>query len=271
MDEGIPVEVIRQTNRGFAQANNHAAALAVGCEWIALVNPDAFLDDTWFARMLYAARQHPEYACFASRLNIAGASGQVDGLGDAYHVSGLFWREGHQRPAERCDLSLREVFSPCAAAALYRRDAFLSVGGFDEDFFCYAEDVDLGFRLRLAGHRCLLVPDAVAMHVGSATTGGQRSDFAVYHGHRNLVWAYIKNIPGVLFWLFLPLHLALNLVTVVWFVARGQGRVILAAKRDAVRGVPKVWRKRREVQSLRKASIREIWRVLDKRLWPFTG
>ena len=140
--------------------------------------------------------------------------------------------------------------------------------GFDEDFFCYFEDVDLGFRLRLAGHRCLLVPDAVVYHVGSATTGGQHGDFAVYHGHRNLVWTYVKNMPGALFWLLLPAHIALNLVTIVWFSLRGQGAVILKAKRDALCGLPRMWKKRRDIQKYRTASAVEIWKALDKSFWP---
>ena len=73
------------------------------------------------------------------------------------------------------------VRSPCAAAALYRRDAFMDAGGFDTSFFCYLEDVDLGFRLRLMGHRSTYVPEAVVEHIGSAMTG-RRSDFSVYHG-----------------------------------------------------------------------------------------
>ena len=140
-----------------------------------------------------------------------------------------------------------------------------AVGGFDEDFFCYLEDVDLGFRLRLAGHRCMLVPDAVAHHIGSATTGGQHSDFAIYHGHRNLVWTFIKNMPGALFWLFLPWHLVMNLASIVWFSLGGHGRVILRAKLDALKGIPKMWRKRREVRR-RRASLGDIWRVIDKRI-----
>jgi GT2 family glycosyltransferase len=99
-------------------------------------------------------------------------------------------------------------------------------GNFDEDFFCYFEDVDLGFRLRLSGYRCLFVPGAVAQHVGSGTSGGQHSDFATYHGHRNIVWTFVKNMPGVLFWLLLPLHLALNVVTLFWFAGHGRAGVI---------------------------------------------
>ena len=161
----------------------------------------------------------------------------------------------------------REIFSPCAAAAMFRKDALLTASGFDEDFFCYVEDVDLGFRMRLLGHRCWYAPDSVALHVGSAVTG-RHSDFSIYHGHRNLVWTFVKNMPGVLFWLLLPLHVALNLVSILWFVLRGQGALILRAKRDALLGLPKMWRKRQLIQQSRVASVRDIWRVLDKRLLP---
>jgi GT2 family glycosyltransferase len=157
------------------------------------------------------------------------------------------------------------VFSACAAAALYRRDAFEAVGGFDEDFFCYLEDVDLGFRLRLAGHRCTYVPDAVVHHVGSATTV-KDSDFAVYHGHRNLVWAYVKNMPGRLFWLFLPQHIAANLYIVVRYAIEGRWRVVMKAKWDAIQGIPRMWKKRRAIQAQRIASIAKIRAAMDERL-----
>ncbi len=142
-----------------------------------------------------------------------------------------------------------------------------AVGGFDEDFFCYLEDVDLGLRLRLAGHKAIYVPEAVVHHVGSATTGGQQSDFAVYHGFRNQVWTFVKNMPGALFWLLLPLHVALNLVSILMYSMKGRGGLILGAKRDALFGIPRMWRKRRMIQANRAASIRAVWRAMDKRLF----
>jgi len=260
--------VKRELNIGFAAGNNLLLQKTAGCQWIALVNPDAFLEPDWLSKMLSAAMAHPGYSFFASCLLQANCPNMLDGEGDAYHLSGRVWRLGIGTPhMEKSDCA-REVFSPCAAAALYRRDALEAVGGFDEDFFCYFEDVDLGFRLRLAGHRCLLVPDAVAYHVGSATTGGRHSDFAVYHGHRNLVWTYVKNMPGALFWLLLPLHIALNLVTIIWFSLKGQGAVILKAKWDALCGIALMWKKRHDIQGNRIASIGEIWYVLDKSFLP---
>lgn len=252
-------------NLGFAAANNLAFRECTS-EFVALLNPDAFADPGWLAALLAVAEANPDCASFGSRQLVAERPEYLDGTGDAYHASGLVWRERHGKLQQPEDLKGSEIFSPCAAAALYRRDALEAAGGFDEAHFCYLEDVDLGFRLRLAGHRALYVPDAVVRHVGSATSGGQHSDFALYHGHRNLVWTYVKNMPGVLFWLCLPLHLLLNLVTVLVFAARGRGGVLLRAKRDALKGLPAMWARRRAIQKERRASIGAIWRVLDKGL-----
>jgi GT2 family glycosyltransferase len=149
---------------------------------------------------------------------------------------------------------------------LYSRKAWEQVGGLDEDFFCYGEDVDLGFRLQLAGYRCLYVPTAVAHHYGSAVTG-ERSDFSTYHGQRNLVWVYVKNMPPLLFWVLLPYHLVLNLAALIGCVLRGQGRVAFKAKIDALRGLARTWKKRRSIQRERRVSAARIWSLLDGG-WP---
>ena len=271
MPENFPerhagIELIRSgRNLGFAAANNLAIRNMQGVEWVALLNPDAFPEPDWLTRLVEATQQHPGYAAFGSRQLIAGSEHLLDGDGDAYHISGLPWREGHGKAAASAAQEVREIFAPCAAAALYRRDALIEAGGFDEDFFCYVEDVDLGFRLRLLGHRCLQVPGAVVQHVGSATTGGRQSDFAVYHGHRNLVWCYVKNMPPALFWLLLPLHLAMNLAVVAAYILRGRAHIILKAKRDAIYGLPSVWKKRQHIQSGRTAGYAEIWRIMNCR------
>lgn len=266
VDRFPSVRVLEQEqNTGFARGNNLAIAAASSeTEWIVLLNPDAFPEPRWLEELLAAAHRNPGFDAFGSKLVVAADPGVLDGAGDVYHVSGLVWRMGHGAPVASFAAQAREVFSPCAAAAMYRRSALLEVGGFDEDYFCYVEDVDLGFRLRLAGYRCLYVPLSVAHHVGSGTTGGQHSSFAVYHGHRNLVWTYMKDMPGMLFWAFLPLHLAMNLVALVVFTVRGQGGVMFRAKRDALMGIPLMWKKRRQIQDKRVVSWRAILRVLEK-------
>ena len=254
-------------NAGFAGGVNHALRTHAPGPLVALLNPDAFPAVNWLENLVAAAAAHPEFAAFGSRMFSDTKQRLLDGVGDAYHVSGLPWRQGHGCPNSAQYDQAREIFAPCAAAALYRRSALESVGLLDEDYFLYVEDVDLGFRLRLAGHRALYAPQATIQHVGSAFVG-RNSDFQVYHGHRNLVWVYVKNMPGCLFWLFLPMHIALNLVTLLWFGLRGKGSPVWRAKRDAIRGIPHFWAKRQFVQTQRKASI---WAILRQLSWnPFT-
>ncbi|MEX0830733.1 MAG: glycosyltransferase family 2 protein [Nitrospirales bacterium] len=251
-------------NTGFARANNIAFEMLQDCEWIALVNPDAFLEPDWLEKMVSGIHRFPGFSFFSGLLIQANNRSYFDGLGDVYHTSGLAWKDAHawglhQRSPHEC-----EIFSPCAAAAIYKREALQEVGGFDEDYFCYYEDVDLGFRLRLAGHRCMLLPRAVAHHVGSATAGGENSSFVIYHGHRNLVWTYIKNMPGVFFWLYLPQHCLLNLYNIFHLIFRRKGCVILRAKINAIQGIPVMWRKRAMIQANKKVPASAILKQMAK-------
>lgn len=255
------------SNLGFAAGNNQAIALCQ-TEYIALLNPDAFAAPDWLEQLLCAAQAHPGAAAFGSRQLCHENPALLDGTGDCYHWSGMAWRESHGQPQTPVRLYEQDIFAPCAAAALYRHGAVQAVGGFDERYFCYFEDVDLGFRLRLAGHTARYVPGAVVRHVGSATTGGQRSEFATFHGHRNMAWTFVKNMPGILFWALLPLHLVAHLAGCLLLAARGQARAAARARWHALCGLRTAWRQRQAIQRDRKASIASIWRALDKRLWP---
>lgn len=258
-----PVRIRRLLhNAGFAAANNVGIQMARG-RWIATLNNDAFPEAGWLTALLQAAEQSPEYSFFASCLLSPDDPPRIDGLGDVYHASGMAWRKGHGESLSPARALPGEVFGPCAAAALYPRTQVLEAGGFDEAFFCYHEDVDLAFRLRLLGYRCLYVPQARVTHQGSASTG-PRSDFVLYHGHRNLVWTYLKNMPPPLLLRYLPLHLALNLASLAWFTVQGQGRVILRAKRDALREWSRVRSQRKQIQERRRVAPAAIDRVLDR-------
>lgn len=258
LDDRFPsVEFIRSaTNLGFAAANNLAVELCADCELVALLNPDAFPEPRWLEMLLAAAGEHPECGFFGSRLVLDADPATLDGTGDMFHVSGLAWRRGQGEPAAVED-GRGETFSVCAAAALYRRAAFVAVGGFDESFFCYYEDTDLAFRLRLTGHGCFYVPDAVVRHVGSATTG-LLSEFTIYHSSRNQVWTFVKNMPGPLFWLYLPQHVFVGVLTTLVYAIHGQGGAAFRGKRDALRALPRVLAERRGIQATRVASAREV-------------
>ncbi len=252
-------------NAGFAHANNVAARAASRFDGLALLNPDAVADRGWLDALVAAAQAHPDVAAFGSRMLMVSDPTYLDGAGDSYHASGRAWRKGHGIRSSTWPAADAEIFGPCAAAALYRREAFDEVGGFDERFFCYFEDVDLAFRLRLRGYRCRYVHGAVVHHVGSAATG-YRSDFAVYHGERNAVWTFVKNMPGPLLWMYLPQHLAANAAALVFYTWRGQGRAVLAAKIDALRQLPPVLRRRTEVQRARRVSLWALRRSFERAL-----
>ncbi len=252
-------------NRGFAAANNIGLEMAADKPWAALLNPDAFPAPEWLETLMAAVNAHPEFSFFGCRMVDAADPGVLDGTGDTYHTSGLAWRTNHGAPVSGAHGCGGEIFAPCAAAALYERAALAQVGAFDESFFCYFEDIDLGFRLRLAGHRCGYADDAVVAHVGSGITG-RRSAFSVYHGHRNLVWTYLKNMPGLLFWRYLPQHLLINLVALAYFTRHGPAGAIWRAKFDALRGVPAALRQRRRIQRRRLTSPEQLRRHMARGL-----
>jgi GT2 family glycosyltransferase len=266
LEENWPVLSLRVErlgeNKGFAAANNLGARLAQG-QWLALLNSDAFPEPEWLLKLLEAAEKNPEYSFFASRQLQANAPHLLDGAGDILHISGLAWRRYAGFPSAQFGLGPGVVFSPCAAAALYTRQAFIQVGGFDEDFFSYHEDVDLSFRLHLQGFRSLYVPDAIVHHIGSATLGPQ-SDFALYHWQRNFIWSFIQNMPSACLWEALPAHLVANIIYQLNYAFRGRGRVLLKAKKDALRGLSRALSKRREIQRSRQIGDRDLLRSLER-------
>lgn len=243
-------------NIGFAAGNNLGIRHAAGAEWILLLNPDAYAAPDCLERFM-AAAQEGRFDFFGCLMRLADTPELLDGTGDVFHTSGTAWRRDHGVAVTAGACKPEEIFAPCAAAALYRRADLEAVGGFDERYFCYFEDIDLAFRLRLRGLRCGYVPEAVVDHVSSGISG-KRSDFATYHGHRNMVWTYVKDMPALLFWLYLPLHLCANLFAVAACAVRGQLGVVLRAKRDALLGLPQVLRDRARVQ----ADARAGWRAL---------
>ena len=131
-------------NLGFAIANNRAAAQA-SADWIALLNPDAFARSDWLENGLKARTLLPKTAMVGSTQYLALEPEQFDGLGDEYHAFGVAWRSGFEAPAH--PIFDREAFGPCGAGAFYDRRVFEALGGFDESFFCYHEDVDLALSL----------------------------------------------------------------------------------------------------------------------------
>lgn len=248
-------------NLGFAAGNNLAARAARG-RWLVLLNPDAYPAPDWLEALVAGTVRHPDVRCFTSLQMVADEPGLMDGAGDVMTSAGIPFRGGYRR--RRPDnLPEGEVFSACGAATLIARDLFLGLGGFDERFFCYCEDVDLGYRLRLAGEATLLLPAAVVEHVGSASTG-VRSDFAVFHGTRNRIWTFLKNTPPLLLWLTTPLHVAVTAGLLLLHARRGDAPPVIRGVKAALKreALAPILASRRELQATRKASSWEILKAM---------
>jgi GT2 family glycosyltransferase len=242
-------------NLGFAAANNLAAADR-GPDWIVTLNPDTVPSATWLEELRNATLRHPGVKMFGSTQIDARKPDRVDGFGDVYSIFGTAWRGGSGAAVAALPPDDREVFTPCAAAALYAREAFVSTGGFDERFFCYLEDVDLGFRLQLRGERCVQVRRAEVLHFGSVSVG-RNSDFFVFHTQRNRLWVLLKNVPSPLIWLVIALQIAVVPLTVLRR-PRDKWRAALKGVMAGLRGFPASWRQRHKVQSERVVSSRKI-------------
>ena len=139
---------------------------------------------------------------------------------------------------------------------------FDELGGFDEDFFASHEDVDLSYRARLLGYRCRYVADAIVRHHGSATIG-RISDFAVFHGQRNLEWLYVKNTPSSLLFTTLLSHVMYVGAAAVHFARVGALGVFVRAKVAALAGMPTALAKRRQVQRTRRVDAAQLRPLLE--------
>lgn len=238
-------------NLGFAAANNLAAKEARGT-WLAFLNPDAYADLDWLAAFRRGCDAYPDVAAFGSAQLDAADPSRIDGAGDVCHAFGLHYRGWFGWPSSSLPED-GECFSPCAAAAFYRRETFLALGGFDERFFCYAEDMDLGFRLRLEGGRAIQLKDARVYHEGSGVTG-RASDFAVYYGARNRLWMYYKSLPLTVFLLTAPFHAAVNLALLIRWGAAGRFSAYWRGVRDGVTGLKALREDRRSIAARRRLS-----------------
>ena len=169
-DEHPRVRVLAQRrNTGFAHAANRGIEAASG-DLVALINTDVVLSPDWLRRMATALRARPAAASVAGKMLSLREPAVLYDAGDILRRDGACEQRGRFMPDDGAYDEPGEVFGACAGAALYRRDAVLGVGGFDERYFAYLEDVDLALRLRLMGWTCAYEP-AECWHAGEGSSG----------------------------------------------------------------------------------------------------
>ncbi len=193
-------------NLGFAAGSNLGARLASG-DYLALINNDARADRGWLAALVKALEEEPEAACAGAK--ILDQNGEtVDFVGTAMTLSGRAFQIDEGMPATSASYDeTGELFAASGGAMLIRRELFLQIGGFDEDYVAYYEDVDLGWRLWNLGHSVVFVPEAIVYHRQHQTGSGfpveQRYALAEVNALRTL----IKNCEEKHLWQVLPFSL----------------------------------------------------------------
>jgi GT2 family glycosyltransferase len=233
-------------NTGFAPACNQGIRAARG-EWIALLNNDAFPEPGWLEYLWDASQDSPRLGMVAAKLLFAHEPARINSAGIAIDRAGIAWdwRGGElDQPEESGPV---EIFGPCGGAALYSRQMLDEIGGFDEDFFAYLEDVDLAWRAQLAGWRCVLEPRARVYHVHSATLGNG-SPFKNYLLGRNKVWLITKNYPSPWLLFYLPAIITYDIMSVIVSTFRSHNFAALKGRLTALRQLPFFLKKRRAIQ-----------------------
>jgi len=232
-------------NKGFSAAIN-SGIRQTHSKYICLLNNDIELDHNFLKEMVAVLEAEKDVQYSAPKMLDYYHRDKLDGAGDGVFRAGAGYKRGSlENDNERHNRQLT-VFGACAGAALYRRSFFDKTGLFDEDFFAYLEDVDLNFRARRLGLKCLYVPKARVFHIGSATTGSVFNPFTVKLSTKNLFNVVIKNYPAALIIKFLP---SLLLYHIFWFgivLYNKQVKAYFKGVGGAISDFPKMWPKRKQ-------------------------
>jgi GT2 family glycosyltransferase len=261
-EEFPSVKIIRcEENLGFAKGNNVGIKNAKG-ELIVTLNNDTEATQTWIEELVRAINSYGKIGMCASKILFMKDHNIINSTGTCISRSGACWDRGiFEKDAGQYD-SMKDIFGPCAGAAMYKRDMLQEIGLFDEDFGAYMEDVDLAFRGRLAGWKCLYVPKAIVYHIHGGTAG-YMTDYTVYHGNRNIIWNCVKNFPIWLLVTSVPWIIGRNVATIPYYILKGHTKAIIKSKTDAIIGIPKMLAKR----SGCKVETKEIKKYI--RTWAF--
>ncbi|MBR2527158.1 MAG: glycosyltransferase family 2 protein [Blautia sp.] len=213
-------------NTGFAAAVNEGIRRS-RTPYVLLLNNDTEVEQRFVEKLLEAIEAHPRAIAVQAKLLRFDQRDRIDDAGDFYCALGWAYARGKGKNFRKYNKEER-IFACCAGAAIYRRQETLALGAFDEEYFAYLEDIDLGYRARIQGMENWYQPDAIVYHVGSGTSGSRYNEFKVRYSSRNNVYMIGKNMPLPQLLLNLPFLAAGFIVKQCFFLYRGMGREYLA-------------------------------------------
>lgn len=212
-------------NLGFAAAVNQGIKCS-SSEYIFLLNNDVELEPYSISNLLKCIEKDDNIFAVSSKMIQYTDRSKMDDAGDEYTILGWTRKVGDGKSPDLY-IKEREIFSACAGAALYRKSILDEIGYFDENFFAYMEDVDISYRARIRGYKCVYCPEAVVYHFGSGTSGSRYNEFKIRLAARNNVYVPYKNMP----WPQLALNgiflLAGYFIKYIFFSRKGQGSTYL--------------------------------------------
>ena len=247
-------------NAGFGGAINQGIRESRS-RYVATLNDDAVASPRWMESMIDALEARPDAGMCASQVRFFGEP-RLDSAGMLMARDGSSKQRGHGRPPEDFPVA-EEVLMASGSAALYRRAMLEEVGGFDDDFFLYCEDTDLGLRARWAGWKCLYLPEAVVEHHYSHSAG-RASGLKAYYVERNRLFVLVKNFPAGML-ATAPLVTIARYWWHAWFLLQGRGSAarfraegnagpkmawyILRAHASLIANLGRLWRQRRDIRT----------------------
>jgi len=262
-------------NYGFAGGNNRGIEKAHG-KYIALINNDAVATPFWISSMVSTAESDDKIGAVASIIIDGNKPGILDSFGVGITLDGMSRQAMRGMPVP--DIKQPEevlLFSGCAC--LLRKEALREVGFFDEDFFAYCEDTDLGLRLRWAGWKIVIAPNAYVHHFYSMTIG-KFSLQKIFFVERNHLWVAIKNLPWFLLFI-LPLITAWRYLVQGYLIFKGKSElkkftestsllslmlIYLRSYLSMALRIPEMFKKRWSFRSQRRVSSADMLRLLLK-------
>jgi GT2 family glycosyltransferase len=248
--------VLLSENLGFSEGNNRGLKVCQG-NFIVTLNNDTRVAPGFLAELLGSADPERGIGMVAAKIVAFLEPGRIDGVGVKIARNGMAYNIGVGETDTGQYDTARQVFGPCAGAALYCRAMLEQVGFFDPEFFAYQEDTDLAWRGRLAGWKCVTAPKALVYHIHSATSG-KMSPFTVYHVQRNKWYVIFKNWPLDIILKHLPRIIACDAAALVLAMLMGRGKAALKARSDVLRSLRQLLDGRRKVQEMRTLSDMDI-------------
>jgi GT2 family glycosyltransferase len=263
-------------NKGFAGGCNAGIVRAEG-RYIATLNNDAEADPRWLEELIRAMESDPRAGMCASKILFHADRQRIDKVGHLMYWDGL----NHGRGSGEADTGQydepSEVLFPDGAAALYRRAMLDQSGLFDESFFAYGDDADLGMRGRLAGWTGLYVPTAIVYHIHSATAG-KFSALKAFLVERNRIFVLVKSFPFPLLLvspILTAIRLAFHAYGAIFMVGSSgefaadtsRGALVLAILRaywSGFKHFPEMWRARRIIRRKKRLTDRALLSLLWK-------